>query len=137
MFLNSDETGIKVVVRDHAGTCIVTLSQKIRFPQSVDTIEAMATKRAVSFALNLGLRSVEFKGDSTTITEALNGNNYSQAIYGLLIDDARLQANNLLKHTGDSCPCVSSTSSTLYQSSSLDGGFTTELEPLLFSDLHP
>uniref|UniRef100_A0A2N9FLE6 RNase H type-1 domain-containing protein n=1 Tax=Fagus sylvatica TaxID=28930 RepID=A0A2N9FLE6_FAGSY len=131
------ETGIKVVVRDHAGTCIATLSQKIRFPQLVDTIEAMAAKRAVSFALNLGLRSVEFKGDSTTITEALNGNNYSQAIYGLLIDDARLQANNLLKHTGDSCPRVSSTSSTLYQSSSLDGGFTTELEPLLFSDLHP
>uniref|UniRef100_A0A2N9I7N0 Reverse transcriptase zinc-binding domain-containing protein n=2 Tax=Fagus sylvatica TaxID=28930 RepID=A0A2N9I7N0_FAGSY len=85
------ETGIKVVVRDHAGTCIATLSQKIRFPQLVDTIEAMATKRAVSFALNLGLRSVEFKGDSTTITEALNGNNYSQAIYGLLIDDASCQ----------------------------------------------
>ena len=77
IFNNSDETGIGVVVRDQEGTCIATLSQKVRYPQSVNNTEALAARRAVHFALELGLHSIEFEGDSTRITDALNGNDFS------------------------------------------------------------
>ena len=47
IFNNSDEVGIEVVVRDQEGTCIATLLQKIRYPQSVDNTEALVARRAV------------------------------------------------------------------------------------------
>ena len=71
MFHNSAKAGIRVVVRDHNGTYIATLSQKVRFPHFVETTEAMAVKHAFCFALELGLCEVEFEGDLAIITEAL------------------------------------------------------------------
>uniref|UniRef100_A0A2N9EFV9 Reverse transcriptase zinc-binding domain-containing protein n=1 Tax=Fagus sylvatica TaxID=28930 RepID=A0A2N9EFV9_FAGSY len=59
-------------MKPQEGTCIATLSQKVRYPQSVDNTEALAARRAIQFALELGLHSVDFEGDSTRITDALN-----------------------------------------------------------------
>lgn len=99
IFNDSNEAGIRVVVRDHEGSCKATLSQKIRYPYSVDFTEALAARRAVQFALELGLHSVEFEGDSACITEALNGNDFSQAAFGLVLDDARTLARSLPNHS--------------------------------------
>ncbi len=39
------------------------------------------------------------EGDSSSITEALNGNDYSWAAFGLIIEDAKALANNLHHHS--------------------------------------
>jgi ribonuclease HI len=99
IFNDSNEAGIGVVARDHNGLCIATLSQKIRYPHSVDITEALAARRAVQFARELGLHSVEFEGDSTCITDALNGNDFSQAAFGLILDDVKQLALSLPNHS--------------------------------------
>ena len=99
IFNNLNKARIGVVVRDHEGTCIATLSQKVRYPQSVDITEALAARQAVQFALELGLHSVEFEGDSACITDALNDNDFSQAAFGLVIEDAKTLAHSLLNHS--------------------------------------
>jgi ribonuclease HI len=89
IFKNSDEAGLGIVIRDMTGQAIATLSQKIKYPQSVEAMEALAARRAVQFTIELGLREAEFEGDSTIITEALIRGSYNQAAFGPIIEDAR------------------------------------------------
>ena len=78
------------------------LSQKIRFPLSVEATEAMAARRAVRFALEQGLTDVEFEGDSRIINDALTGEKYAQADFGVITEDtkalARLLQNYVFLH---------------------------------------
>ena len=99
VFAKTAEAGIGVVVRKANGSPMATLSQKIRFPLSVEATEAMAARRAVRFALELGLTEVEFEGDSRVITDALTGEKYSHADFGVIIEDTKALALLLHKHT--------------------------------------
>ena len=99
VFAETAEAGIGVVVRTATGSLMATLSQKIRYPLSVEATEAMAARRAVRFALELGLTEVEFEGDSRVITDALTGEKYSQADFGVIIEDTKALAQLLHKHS--------------------------------------
>ena len=52
-------------------------------------IEALATKRAVHFAIEMGLIDVEFEGDAETIICDLNRSETIHNAYGLILDDAK------------------------------------------------
>uniref|UniRef100_A0A2N9HGY6 RNase H type-1 domain-containing protein n=1 Tax=Fagus sylvatica TaxID=28930 RepID=A0A2N9HGY6_FAGSY len=95
VFAETAEAGIGIVVRNASGNPVATLSQKIKFPLSVEATEAMAARRAVRLALELGLTEVEFEGDSCIITGALNGEKYSRAVFGVIIEDAKALAQRL------------------------------------------
>ena len=69
--------GIGVVFRDHTGQVIAALSQKIPLVQTVELAEALATRRAVGFALELSLFSVELEGDCSRVISALNALKYT------------------------------------------------------------
>ena len=71
VFRETDEARLGVVVRDHQGRVMASVSEKIRLPSSLDEVEAMATIRAISFALELHLPSVIVEGDSELIISAL------------------------------------------------------------------
>ena len=47
--------GIGVVIRNSGGQVIGTLSDRIHLPASVDDVEALACRKAISFALELGI----------------------------------------------------------------------------------
>jgi ribonuclease HI len=98
VFAETAEAGIGVIVRNAQGKPMATLSQKIRFPLSVEATEAMAVRRAIRFALELGLTEVEFEGDSQIINDALNGEKYTQADFGVIIEDTKAFARCLHKH---------------------------------------
>ena len=49
VFQETNEAGIGVIIRNQAGKVMATLVQKVRYPQSVECIEAWAAKRAVQF----------------------------------------------------------------------------------------
>uniref|UniRef100_A0A2N9HAJ1 Reverse transcriptase domain-containing protein n=1 Tax=Fagus sylvatica TaxID=28930 RepID=A0A2N9HAJ1_FAGSY len=88
LFQDSNESGIGVVIRDKHGNVIATLSQKISACPSVEMVEALATRRATSFALEIGTTDVEIEGDSTAIVQALRSPDTSHLAYGHVIDDA-------------------------------------------------
>ena len=67
MFAESEEAGIGVIVRDGKGDVIVALAEKIPYPGSVEVLEALAARRAAKFAMELGLSSSEFEGDSKVV----------------------------------------------------------------------
>ena len=95
VFKETNEAGIGVVVRNKAGHIMALLVQKVRYPQSVESIEAWAAKCAVQFVSEIGLKEAEFEGDSKTIVAALNNPHHCSTHYGLLIADAKSLARAL------------------------------------------
>lgn len=78
-----------MIVRDSKGKVMASLVQKVRYPQSVESIEAWAAKRAVQFAREIGIFEAELEGDSQTIVSALNAPHQSSTPYGHLIADVK------------------------------------------------
>ena len=89
VFMDSQMAGIGVVIKDSGGHVTGTLSERLFLPSTVDDMEAVACKKAISFALNLGLDNVVFEGDSETVIKALNSNVRCLTSFGHLIDDAK------------------------------------------------
>jgi ribonuclease HI len=85
----SNAGGIGVVIRDKQGLVIATLSQKVHVCHSADMVEALAAKRAVHFAIEVGLTDVEFQGDAETLIRDLNSPEVIHNAYGLVLDDTK------------------------------------------------
>uniref|UniRef100_A0A2N9FDK7 Reverse transcriptase domain-containing protein n=1 Tax=Fagus sylvatica TaxID=28930 RepID=A0A2N9FDK7_FAGSY len=103
IFKDSNAGGIGVVIRDNAGMVIATLSQKVRGPQTVEMIEALAARRAIIFAKEVGITDVEFEGDAVNVIRDLSSQVPIHTPYSLIIEDARAILQNLqrssLSHT--------------------------------------
>uniref|UniRef100_A0A2N9G161 Reverse transcriptase domain-containing protein n=1 Tax=Fagus sylvatica TaxID=28930 RepID=A0A2N9G161_FAGSY len=68
---DTNSGGIGVVIRDQAGLPIATLSQKLPATHSIEITEALAARRAILFAKEVGLTSVVFEGDAENIIRDL------------------------------------------------------------------
>lgn len=71
-FDNLALAGLGVVIRDEQGMIIAALSQQIPLPSSVNMVEALATRRALIFAQEISISSVEVEGDSLQVIRAIN-----------------------------------------------------------------
>ena len=89
IFKESNSGGIGVVIRDHIGMAIATLSQKVHGTHTVEMIEALAARRAIIFAKEVGIDDVEVEGDAENIIKDLNSNYPIHTPYGLVIEDAK------------------------------------------------
>ena len=85
VFQDSHEAGLGVIIRDPNGLVIASLAQKIPFPGSVVMVEALAARRAVTFAIEVGTWKIEFEGDSEQIIKAINQEDLSFTPYGHII----------------------------------------------------
>ena len=65
--------GLGVVVRDFSGRVIGALVEKIPLPNVVATVEALACRRAMFFAKELGLFDCVFEGDAEVIVKPSRG----------------------------------------------------------------
>ena len=72
VFRDIKSAGLGVVIRDSAGLVIATLSERICLPSTVNELEALACKRAIAFALEIGLHEVAFVGDFDVVFKHLN-----------------------------------------------------------------
>ena len=79
--------GIGVIVHDWRGEVIGALSMPIPLTQTVNELEALACRRAVRFASELGLRKVIFEGDSSMVINALSQGSSCFSSYGNIVDD--------------------------------------------------
>ncbi|XP_065616974.1 uncharacterized protein LOC112020139 [Quercus suber] len=87
VFVESEEAGIGVIVRDSKGDVIAALAEKIPYPGSVDMLEALAARRAAKFVMDLGLTATEFEGDSEVVWRALKVVNEAHSAMGVIIKD--------------------------------------------------
>ena len=89
LFQEAKMGGIGVVVRDQAGMVIATLSQRVITTNSAELIEARAARRAIQFAMEIGILDVQFEGDSETIIRELSSQEVMHNAFGLIIEDAK------------------------------------------------
>ena len=94
LFRDTSTAGISAVVRDHDGHLIGALSERIQLPPSVEDVEALACRRAVTFAAKIGLREVVVEGDSEVIWKHLTSDKLCMAGFGHIIGDIRAAASN-------------------------------------------
>ena len=69
---DSGEAGIGVVIRNEKGEVMGSLAEKIKKPDSVEVLEALAARRAILFATELGLQRVIIEGDSEIVFQAVS-----------------------------------------------------------------
>jgi ribonuclease HI len=95
-FEDSNEAGIGVIIRNHRGAAMASLCQRIPFPHSVEAMEAYAARSAIELSNDLGLKEVDIEGDSQTIVNALCNPEPCNTLYGHLINDTKLIAQDSL-----------------------------------------
>nr|POE54058.1 putative ribonuclease h protein [Quercus suber] len=86
-FAEDGTAGIGVVIRNEAGLIMASLFQQIPLPTSVIEVEALAARRAMEFALELGFDNVTLEGDSEVLVKTLKNGGNTLAHYGNLIAD--------------------------------------------------
>ena len=65
------------------------MSQQVPLPTTVAQVEALAARRAVEFALEIGITNVVIEGNSKSIYRELQDPSPSLALHGHLIQDAK------------------------------------------------
>ena len=89
IFENFGRAGLGVVVRDVEGMVIAALSQNIRLPSSVDSVEALAARRVIILAQEISLTQVVVEGDSLKVIAAINSPKQSRTQWGHIIEDIK------------------------------------------------
>ena len=73
IFLDLHTIGIGVIICDHEGSVIATLSKHLPLPLGPLEAKAKAVDEAVSFAWDVGVREVIFETNSKVVSKALCG----------------------------------------------------------------
>ena len=68
------------MVRDSGGLVVAAMVEKIIKPHSIECLEALAARRVVIFAKEIGLQQSHFEGDSETVIKRLFGGGVGYAI---------------------------------------------------------
>ena len=71
------------------GKVVGALSERINLPPTVEDVEALACRRAIVFAIELGLHHVVFEGDSATVINHLQEDTPCLASFGNAIADSQ------------------------------------------------
>ena len=81
-FVKENCAGVGAVIRNEQGLVMASLSQKIPLPFIVIEVEALAARRAVKFAAELGLDQIVLEGDSEILINTLQHGCRSLAQFG-------------------------------------------------------
>lgn len=88
-FNEQGKAGIVVVIRNSEGAVMASLSQQVPLPATVAQVEALAARRAIEFALEVGITQAIIKGDSDIIFKDLTSPGLSLALHGHLNHDVK------------------------------------------------
>nr|POF19567.1 hypothetical protein CFP56_75349 [Quercus suber] len=95
LFHETSCAGIGVVIRNATGKVVGDLSERINLPPTVEDVEALASRRAIVFAIELGLHRVVFERDSATVINHLQEDAPCLASFGNAIADSISLASQL------------------------------------------
>ncbi|XP_023887898.2 uncharacterized protein LOC112000028 [Quercus suber] len=94
VFNSLNMASIGVIARDWNGAMIGAMSMPISLSQTMNEIEAMACRKAVQFAKDLGLQKVVIKGDSLVVINTLSQGPSCLSSYRNVIDDILVLADD-------------------------------------------
>lgn len=77
LFESEKCAGLGVILRNHEGQVMVSLTERTMLPFTAIEVEAMAARRALSLALETGFDRVVLEGDSQVLVTALQNNSYT------------------------------------------------------------
>ena len=92
----SEKAGLGVVIRNGEGLVLAAMFEQIVKPPSVELLELLAARRAISFAAEIGHVQVVCEGDSLSVVNSLRGNGMENSRGGHLIRDIKSQSNSFL-----------------------------------------
>ncbi|XP_075645677.1 uncharacterized protein LOC142616777 [Castanea sativa] len=92
VFKSKKLAGLGVVIKDWRGEAIGAVTMSVRLAQTVVELEAMACRRVVKFAREIGLSQAIFEGDSSTVIKAILEGPSDALPYGHVIEDICVQA---------------------------------------------
>lgn len=81
LFKAENYAGIGAIIRNSEGQVMMSLSQRIPLPTTAIEVEALAARRAMELALEIGLNKGVLEGDSQVLINALNTNSLSFTIW--------------------------------------------------------
>ena len=86
-FAEDNNAGLGVVIRNSEGLIMALLTQQIPLPATVIEIKALAARRVMEFALEIGLDNIVLEGDNESLFKALKSGDKSLAQHGHLTKD--------------------------------------------------
>lgn len=89
LFDNLALAGLGIVIQDEQGLIIAALSQRIPLPSSVVMVEALAARRALIFAQEISISTVEVEGDSLQVIRAIRNQKQDRSCMGHIIQDIK------------------------------------------------
>ena len=90
IFSSKSLAGLGAIVRNDKGLVMAAYSQTIPLPTSVETVEVLAVRSAVSLAKELNFDQVIIEGDTDVIIKAINSGGFSSSSFGHIIRDIKL-----------------------------------------------
>uniref|UniRef100_A0A7N2N2Z4 RNase H type-1 domain-containing protein n=1 Tax=Quercus lobata TaxID=97700 RepID=A0A7N2N2Z4_QUELO len=105
LFEKDQCAGIGVVIRNDQGLVMASLSQRIPLPFTVIEAEALAARRAIEFAAEIGLDQVIMEGDSKVLINTLRSERLSLAQFGHIVKDVQNMAAHFFKDFNFSHVC--------------------------------
>nr|POF14649.1 leucine-rich repeat receptor-like protein clavata2 [Quercus suber] len=88
LFKHNNTAGLGVIICDVNDAVMGALSMCIPLPHLVATVEVQVCRRAMQFAVEIGLHEVTFEGDAVVVINAIT----DQSSYGHVIGDILAQA---------------------------------------------
>ena len=85
--------GLGVILRNSEGEAMVSLTERAMLPFTAIEVEALAARRALLLALEIGFDRVILEGDSQVLITALQNNSYSLSHFGHLVQDIQYLAS--------------------------------------------
>ena len=102
-FQAKDAAGLGVIIRNDHGLVMAALTQVIPLPISVEMVEVLAARRALSFAHELGFDHIILEGDSDTAIRAMMNGSFSSASFGHILADIKVLSSHfrhlVFRHT--------------------------------------
>jgi len=94
MFGESDKAGLGVVIRTCEGQLVAALSKQIVKPPTVEILELLAARRAISFSAELVHTQCVCEGDSQSVVNASKDPGINHSRGGRLIKDILSYSNS-------------------------------------------
>ena len=80
LFTRKNNASLGVVIHNDEGQVMVSLSEKSTLPFTAIEVEAMAARRALKLALEIGFHHITLEGDSRILISALENNSHSLSV---------------------------------------------------------
>ena len=94
VFSELNMSGIGVVIRDNNGAVLASCSEKLSQAYKAEETKALAARKALMFAHELGFQRVILEGDALGLIQAWKSQEQNLSPLGLLVEDVKVYLNH-------------------------------------------